>query len=116
MGLLASTPFIGAGVNNFSHYFQDRISTGLSRLDSSCPASVQTVYESDSDAVPLRSTDLSRFATERAARVGRRWATATIFCLAALDVLPHVFCAQKTAARGSAPAATGFDFYRILST
>jgi hypothetical protein len=30
--------------------------------------------------------------------------------------LPRAFHAQKTAARGLPPAATGFDFYRILST
>jgi hypothetical protein len=66
MSVLASTRFIGTGGNNFSHNFQESFPAGLSRPDSSCPASVQSLSRSDSEAVSLRFSCLYRFATANA--------------------------------------------------
>jgi hypothetical protein len=61
MGFLASTPFIGAGGNNFSHIFCGAAPFFLLQLDSSCPASVQSLSECAAITVPMRCTDLFRF-------------------------------------------------------
>jgi hypothetical protein len=98
MGVPASAPFIGLTGNNFSHKINNCSCPFLSQADSGCPASVQSLSQSDSTAVALRSINLSRFATG----AGRFSAQASPSTAA---ISRFFRSKQKTATRGLPPAA-----------
>jgi hypothetical protein len=103
IGAIASTLFIGPGENNFSHKKKRCFCSCLSRLESYCLASIQSLIRSDALAVPLHFTQLYRFATETEAR----------YPLRTHAPAPNKVFAQKTAARESSPAAIGLSCNRI---
>jgi hypothetical protein len=54
MGVLASTPFIGALENNFSHIFLEPFPPHVSHSDSNCPAPLHSLSQSAPATVLLR--------------------------------------------------------------
>ncbi|MGD0737319.1 MAG: hypothetical protein ABR976_19475 [Terracidiphilus sp.] len=73
MSVSASTPFIGAGENNFSHILSNRSQAVVSRCESECPGLVHWLSCCDPDAVPLRGTGLYQFATDCGLRKEESW-------------------------------------------
>src|SRR5208337_1851350 len=73
MGVLASTPFIGPLENNFSHIFSHPSRPPLSRSDSSCPDSAQSLSQCAPPVCPDSSQALSHAGAAQQKRGGRRF-------------------------------------------
>jgi hypothetical protein len=105
-GVSASTPFIGAAPNNFSHFCGERLCALLSRPWTSCSGAqqwcrnvVHWLFDFAADPVADSATPVFGFGT-----------------VADLNYWGwHVLAAKKSAARGSPLAATGIAFNRICS-
>jgi hypothetical protein len=109
-GVSASTHFIGAAVDNFSNFPRKPIVAILSRIETVCTCSLHSMSQSTPAIVPFRFRSLPRFDPAMLSILPSRKLRKDQSLRLASRAKRIIFAPKKSAARGSPPAAIGFEF------